>query len=78
MGHIENFFAFMSCLIEQKKEVLHHMSQSRREGGHKRVVLCHMSRSQKKEGHKNKVLSYLSRNKRKARHIQIVRFYFIC
>ena len=67
VGHIENFFAFMSCLIEQmghKKEVLHHMSQSRREGGHKRVVLCHMSRSQKKEGHKNKVLSYLSRNKR--------------
>ena len=54
VGHIENFFAFMSCLIEQmghKKEVLHHMSQSRREGGHKRVVLCHMSQSQREEGH---------------------------
>ena len=54
MGHIENFFAFMSCLIEQmghKKEVLHHMSQSRREGGHKRDVLCHMFQSQREEGH---------------------------
>lgn len=41
MGHIENFFAFMSCLIEQmghKKEVLCHMSQSQRKGGHKRDV----------------------------------------
>ena len=38
MGHIENFFAFMSCSIEQmghKKEVLRHMSQSQREEGHK-------------------------------------------
>lgn len=54
MGHIENFFAFMSCLIEQmghKKEVLHHMSQSQRKGGHKRDVLCHMSQSQREEGH---------------------------
>ena len=40
MGHIENFFAFMSCLIEQmghKKEVLHHMSQSQREEGHNTI-----------------------------------------
>ena len=54
MRHIENFFAFMSCLIEQmghKKEVLHHMSQSQRKGGHKRDVLCHMSQSQREEGH---------------------------
>lgn len=54
VGHIENFFAFMSCLIEQmghKKEVLHHMSQSQRKGGHKRDVLCHMSQSQREEGH---------------------------
>ena len=42
VGHIENFFAFMSCLIEQM--------------GHKKEVLRHMSRSQKKEGHKNGAL----------------------
>ena len=35
VGHIENFFAFMSCLIEQmghKKEVLHHMSRAKGKG----------------------------------------------
>ena len=40
MGHIENFFAFMSCSIEQmghKKEVLRHMSQSQREEGHNTI-----------------------------------------
>ena len=71
VGHIENFFAFMSCLIEQmghKKEVLHHMSQSRREGGHKRVVLCHMSQSQREEGHKNGALNYMSQSQREEGH----------
>ena len=71
MGHIENFFAFMSCLIEQmghKKEVLHHMSQSQRKGGHKRDVLCHMSQSQREEGHKNGALNYMSQSQREEGH----------
>lgn len=71
VGHIENFFAFMSCLIEQmghKKEVLHHMSQSQRKGGHKRDVLCHMSQSQREEGHKNGALNYMSQSQREEGH----------
>lgn len=71
MGHIENFFAFMSCLIEQmghKKEVLHHMSQSQRKGGHKRDVLCHMSQSQREEGHKKKVLRHMFQSQREEGH----------
>lgn len=71
MGHIENFFAFMSCLIEQmghKKEVLHHMSQSQRKGGHKRDVLCHMFQSQREEGHKNGALNYMSQSQREEGH----------
>ena len=44
------------------------MSQSQREGGHKREVLRHMSRSQKKEGRKKKVFRHMSRSQKKEGH----------
>ncbi len=71
MGHIENFFAFMSCLIEQmghKKEVLCHMSQSQRKGGHKRMFYAICSRAKEKRDIRRKFLRHMSRSQKKEGH----------
>ena len=71
MGHIENFFAFMSCSTEQmghKKEVLRHMSQSKEKGDIKGKFYVICPEVKKKEGRKKKVLRHMSRSQKKEGH----------